>query len=481
MFFRKFVKLATRNVLNKPLKSNLLIFQPTLFRSAFSSKKEVLDVPEEKTTTLNEEFLSENNKDNVFSTREQKLSLKLLDLNTSKEILSYYEEVLAEGIKANDPLSSDESTLFLHFLGTFKENFSNNESFQILISNILNKCDTLTDPYLVSFIWGLGVYIYNFPLAISNEHAEKLALAIQNRMKFFPLNQLSSLTFAISRIFIDKKIGLNLMETCIQYALENKETLTSLDIINYLMIFLTNGINNSELVDKLAKYTLIIKNEASAEETVKIISALSQIGYKDKDVYTQLGESVIQLNLNLEEACTLLMAFSTTIPEAKQFIKSLMSIVKSEYRSVNITHYVNLWLASANYRLTDRNYEYVFNLLKKIPGDNQIWKIYELESYEIVNIIVAMSSLKRDDKEFLNLLIQLLEKKLNKLDNNDLINLARAFVVYVRQFEDFFIKIHEVCCERMESLEIEEKKLLSQTFQRVKMILADSPFVDNTV
>ncbi len=47
-----------------------------------------------------------------------------------------------------------------------------------------------------------------------------------------------------------------------------------------------------------------------------------------------------------------------------------------------------------------------------MKGNNNVWKIYDLEAYEAVNIVVALGSLKIDDKEFISMFFDLIEKKI---------------------------------------------------------------------
>jgi hypothetical protein len=80
--------------------------------------------------------------------------------------------------------------------------------------------------------------------------------------------------------------------------------------------------------------------------------------------------------------------------------------------------------------------------MKNVISVSKIFKITDLEGFEITNIIVAASSLRINDREFIEKLIGQLEKQLEKLDKDDLMNLARCFIVYVKQFEGFYVKIH---------------------------------------
>lgn len=74
-------------------------------------------------------------------------------------------------------------------------------------------------------------------------------------------------------------------------------------------------------------------------------------------------------------------------------------------------------------------------------------------------------------------MIEALNLKLNSLDKSDLINIARAGIVYIRQFEDFFRIVHERCAEKYGEFNKEEKKMLGDTFERVKLLFPGSPFI----
>ena len=59
----------------------------------------------------------------------------------------------------------------------------------------------------------------------------------------------------------------------------------------------------------------------------------------------------------------------------------------------------------------------------------------EFEDFELVNIIIAMATIRYDNQPFLQMWVNVLSHRLGALDNDDLINLARAFSIYTRQFQ----------------------------------------------
>ncbi len=107
-------------------------------------------------------------------------------------------------------------------------------------------------------------------------------------------------------------------------------------------------------------------------------------------------------------------------------------MIYKKYNLINITDYVNLWLALAKLKIDINEFSKTISYLKKALTESKIFTKDELEPFEYVNIIIAMSSLKIDDKEFLKIIVDILENKIKLLDKDDLVNLARSFIVYVR-------------------------------------------------
>ena len=80
--------------------------------------------------------------------------------------------------------------------------------------------------------------------------------------------------------------------------------------------------------------------------------------------------------------------------------------------------------------------------MKNLVLASEVFVIDDFEGYELVNVCVAVSSLKIKDREFIENLVKALQKNLKKLDKDDLLNLARSFIIYIRLFEDFYLEVH---------------------------------------
>ena len=72
--------------------------------------------------------------------------------------------------------------------------------------------------------------------------------------------------------------------------------------------------------------------------------------------------------------------------------------------------------------------------MKNLVLASEVFVIDDFEGYELVNVCVAVSSLKINDREFIENLVKALQKNLKKLDKDDLLNLARSFIIYIRLF-----------------------------------------------
>lgn len=108
-----------------------------------------------------------------------------------------------------------------------------------------------------------------------------------------------------------------------------------------------------------------------------------------------------------------------------------------------------------------------------------------------------MATIKYNNKDFLKSWVDILQERLVEIDKDELINLARAFVIYIKQFEsnffeskihltylllDFYQAVHDECSKRITSLDEEDRLLLSSTFTKARDYLPrQSPFIDPTL
>lgn len=479
-----------KKILFKPLKRSFILPSGYLNKSLFqhnqykfSSNPDNIDknprkMAAEEFTKMASEELTE---DKVFADKEQRISFKLLNAKSAYEIIDIYK---AEN-SVEDPLNGDMLSLIFYFLCAFKEKITENEIFIDILNKTLQKLSEVSTVYLLNLLWSLGMYRYHFQLRLSQNDKENINNVLTSKMELFNFQQISSVSFAIFQIYSepnDKPQLAKLLSKASEILLQNENQITKIDIINYLIIFLSSGYRNEQLLNAFKEILMRISNQLTEEELDKIISLMSELKYDDKNLYTELINKFLEIeNSKADSASNIIFSLSNIYPEEKQLLKSLLKIVHMKWNQVNITNYINLWLALSKFKIKESDFNKTLGILKMIPNESKIFQWNDLEGYEFVNIIIALSVLKINDKPLMDQIIKGLRPKLDGLSLADLVNLARCFITYVRVFETFFVEIHSKCCDHLNQFTKNEKELLKKTFQRVKVLFPNSPFVDNTL
>lgn len=419
--------------------------------------------------------------ESVFTDKEQRLSFKLLNAKLIEEIYDIYR---AENTKEN-PLDVNNLSLVFYFLCSYKENIQDNEIFLEILNKILQKSSEISTVYLLNFLWSLGVYRYEFQLKLQESDKTKLNKILIAKMDNFNVQQISSVSFALFQIYCepeDKQNLYKLLEKTSEILLQNENFITKIDIINFLMILVSSGFTKKTLLEKFSEILQKTADKLEEGEIEKVISLMSELKYDNKQLYIELVQKFNCLNdLKPDLASNIIFSLANVIPEEKFLLKDLLKTVHTQWNYLNITNYVNLWLALSKFKINENDHMKTLKILKMIPQESKIFKFSDLEGYEIINIMIAMSIIKINDKDFMNLLIKELQPKLENLPLVDLVNLARCFVIYVRLFEDFFLLIHSKCCDHFKEFTKIEISLLKKTFQRVKVLIPNSPFIDPTL
>lgn len=476
-------------ILLKPLKRNFISPSQYLNKSllqsnqyAFSSNSNKIDNNPQKMAEEFKKMASEElTEDKVFADKEQRISFKLLNAKSAYDIIDVYK---AEN-SVQDPLNGDMLSLIFYFLCSFKEKIQEHEVFIEILNKTLQKLSEVSTVYLLNLLWSLGIYRYQFQLKLSESDKENINNVLSSKMELFNFQQISSVSFAVFQIYSDPKDKPQLeklLSKASEILLQNENQITKIDIINYLIIFLSSGYRNEQLLKAFKEILMRISNQLNEEEIERIISLMSELKYDDKTLYTELVSKFLEIeNGKADSASNIIFSLSNIYPEEKQLLKSLLKIVHMKWNYINITNYINLWLALSKFKIKEADFNKTLGILKMIPNESKIFQWSDLEGYEFVNIIIALSVLKINDKPFMEQIIKGLRPKLDGLSLADLVNLARCFIIYVRVFENFFVEIHSKCCDHLNEFTKSEKELLKLTFQRVKILLPNSPFVDNTL
>jgi len=488
-----FLSSLSCNYQNPPTIHSLPIYSSQL-HSYFSSTKEntpkpppqMINTDEEFQEALNEIDLNDERVSQAFETDLQALSIKLLRASTSLEVLDVYEQALEK----NPDLSGEELCMVLYFACYCKNDVTEDPRFHSLLKNLFEKIENASPLYLFALIHSLGIYSFDFGLVLPPTYQQKMGNVILKNLSHFELNQISAASWAAAQI-ISSEENSELREKVISelagILLNKSESLTGLDYANILSTFSQCGIKKSETIDKfLASINKnLFKLETEDLNTItRLVMALGELNFKDTKIFEVIFTEVIRPqipNYSVDDIATLILIYAEKMPDKQSFFREMVKNVHVNFKEINITSYLNIWLALAKLRILAVDLEKTLGMLKQVPWMNRIWSPKDLEGFEIINILIAMSTIKMNDKQFLKRLSGELESKLPDLENSDLVNLARAFTLYVKQDEDFYLKIHEECCNRINHLGTQDKNLLKETFTKAKAYVGNSPFVDVTL
>lgn len=424
--------------------------------------------------------MDEVSEDTVFTDKEQRISFKLLNAKSPEEVFNLYKVESAD----TTPLTADTLSLIFYFLCSFKEDIKDNPLFEEILNKILINLQEVSTVYFLNLLWSLGIYRYTFQMALKESDKDTLNKIVENKIDSFNFQQISSIAFALFQIYSEQQDQprlYKLLQKCSEILLENEMQITKIDIINFLIIFLSSGYRQEKILLKFSEILMKISGELTEEEIDRIFSLLSELKFDDKKLYIELIERFLELKEpHPNSTCNIIFGLSNMYPEEKTLLKSLLKIVHSQYIHMNITSYINIWLALSKFKVYEKEFTQTIDILKTVPFESKVFSWKDLEGYEMVNIVVALSVMRINDKSFINELIKELKNKLDSLAKEELMNLARSFVIYVRLFEEFFLLIHLKCCEKFKEFTKSEKETLKKTFHRVRVLIPESPFVDNT-
>ena len=116
-------------------------------------------------------------------------------------------------------------------------------------------------------------------------------------------------------------------------------------------------------------------------------------------------------------------------------------------------------------------------MLKRLAlGETGKVQVVRLADWEVANLLLTLAVLKIDDAALVGLLVNILYDDLATLDTPELVHLGRSFVLYVKQFEEFYIKVHDQLNIRLKYLSASDVEALRQSFGRCSILFPYSPF-----
>ncbi|KAL4474891.1 hypothetical protein ABPG74_001587 [Tetrahymena malaccensis] len=433
--------------------------------------------------------------EDVFKTRERRLSFQLMEIENPQRILQFYNEEV-ERIKKRegeeDPLSVDEISLFFYF-ATFQKKFiSDNATFQKILVQIIENSKDLSADSIQTFVWSLGSYMYEFGfIELSEQQKKNLSDSILKKCQFFDYAQNPSLCFALSQIFQgenDGALSQPIVDVLATTSAKYIETLTHDELITMIMTFMTVEYSNSSTISKFVERLVQIKEELDEEQIQKAISALGELNYGNSKQFSILTKEILdrdsgnsEPNMSTETACSMIFTLSGAQEKNEELLRKLLRIVHSKYKEMNITSYVNLWLGLARFRIDPTKYEQTFSILHKVLGSGHVFQIKDLNNDEIIRIVIAASSLKLNNKPLVGDLLNNIQNRMRLFKTDQLVLLARSTVIYVKQFESFFVSVHGECLAKLDKFTPEQKQILKQTFNRTRILFPHSPLIDTSI
>lgn len=102
---------------------------------------------------------------------------------------------------------------------------------------------------------------------------------------------------------------------------------------------------------------------------------------------------------------------------------------------INNQGFSDIWIGLGRLGCGSEWNEQTIEMLKRCVGNSSIRKgvvLSEMENWEVANLLLAFAVLRLDDEPFVSLFVTILDEQLSTLDTQELVNLGRSFVVYVR-------------------------------------------------
>eukprot|EP01016_Furgasonia_blochmanni_P053282 TRINITY_DN8589_c0_g1_i11.p1 TRINITY_DN8589_c0_g1~~TRINITY_DN8589_c0_g1_i11.p1 ORF type:complete len:515 (-),score=76.81 TRINITY_DN8589_c0_g1_i11:199-1743(-) len=426
--------------------------------------------------------LDDKDKEHIFQTREQKLSIQLMKASSWQQVLNTYEN---ENNK--EKLNVDEMCLIFYFTCLQEGEFAKDARFIQVMENVLDNLEQLNTIYFTTFIWCLGGTLLPYhKVTLSENYKLSIERELLKRINEFPLNQLSTLLLGITQIFSssqDLSYLQNIIKHFLAIGLQKPELLVSNDIVNYLMVLTHARHVESSVIELLKLKALEFLYQYDATQISKLISCFGDLGVKDKELYLKIHHKVSEKieEFSPDDLCYIILTYSSVLQDRKSYLHELLKRVHSHLVNINITSYIHLWLAMAKYQVDLTEFEKSLRLMKAVIYGQKAWSIKELEAHELSNIIVSMATLRMNDKVFLAELIPYVVKSLEVIQKDDLFNLARSFLIYHKQFEDCFVNIHETCVKKLDEFTESERKILQDAFVKTRHLFVKSPFLDGLV
>jgi hypothetical protein len=133
------------------------------------------------------------------------------------------------------------------------------------------------------------------------------------------------------------------------------------------------------------------------------------------------------------------------VPENLDFMKQLFFSVLSRHASLTTSEFIDLWLITSKLSKSNKDFvkDPIVAELRRLGIQKPHISFRTLTSEQLVQLLVALSSMKVNDTHLVALVTEMLVPHLDSLPIEDLVTLFRSYFVYSRLFEKYFVRIHD--------------------------------------
>lgn len=277
--------------------------------------------------------------------------------------------------------------------------------------------------------------------------------------------------------------------------LERSKSLNDLSIKDRLkIVYLTNNIGSfdDELFDDLLSEILtghrvklytkedVEDDKTLTEEEIANYEQSSEMGARP--AYEIRGTDSAE-SLSPSELVEILNIIAAKYPEKLTEIKKIMFLVIDSMSKIPVENFIDLWLLTSI--ISKRNPAFVkepiIAALKQAGLRNPELSFKGLPVSDLSKIMIALSSMKVNDKDLILFLINLIGQNLSHLKIQELVHLFRAFYVYSNMFEKFFVILHDSIVQRMNELDSTLYDQLREPLKLKADKFKGSPLIDRVI
>ncbi|CAD8110424.1 unnamed protein product [Paramecium sonneborni] len=444
-----------------------------------------------------EQFIKQKEQilEDVFKEREQLISFKLMQMSDINQVFDFYSKEIAKQLDDKSPqapFTANELSLFLYFTSclrneVYAEQMKNHtDRFQQIASKIVLEINRLDPEQFCAFVWALSTYqIEMGDLNLNDSKQFIIKQQAEIILEKIPPDTLPSLAFSLYHIIKDQS---ELILKISKLTQKNITIQTPSNLITLVKSLPKGSFTNSRLIfDQLSDQ--FQQDLLTQDQFINVLVELMRITNHENteyvknmvDLLTTKIESAQKHNLNISMQKVIDLILSCTQleqQEGEQLIKQMLRICHAKSEKLNISEYIQLLLAVA--KIKNNNYESInlektIKILIELAHKSQVFTLKDFEQQELVQVIVGAAALRIDNKEFIKNVITKIDPLL--LHKQDLLLLAKSFVIYVRLFEVELLKIHSVCAKKKHEFSVLDQAQLSKTFNRIKVLIPDSPFL----